>query len=279
MNSSIRMGPSSVTPNDYGAVENATISWRAIFAGTAVALLTYMILMSLGLAVGGHSLQGIVQNQNSASGLGIGSGIWLAVSTLVSLFVGSYTASRVSGLIPMKVGRTQGLVVTALFFGLMFSQIGSALGTLGKGVGTAVGALGSGVSDLSKNSQVQDIVGRSVEGLNLKSSPEVVVQGVASRLLQGNQQGAINYLSLQAGISPTEAQARIDGFRQDFDQTMTQAGVTAAKVAKIAGWSIFGALVLGSLASLIGGGLGAGANLARPLDRSDHKALGKSRAA
>ena len=229
--------------------------------------------MTLGLAFGGANLQSVIESGDSAKGLGIGTAIWLVVSTLVALFAGSYASGRVSGMISTRVGRIQGVVISALFFGLLLSQLGAAIGSLGRGVGATVGAVGGATSDLAQNSQVQDIIDNAIGDLNLKSSPEVVIKGVASRLIRGDQQSAVTYLSRQTGVSRGEAQQRLQGLKNDFQTASTNAGITAAKTIKVAGWTLFGALLLGMLAAMFGGGLGVQTNLRTPLSGLDKSAL------
>ncbi len=81
----------------------------------------------------------------------------------------------------------------------------------------------------------------------LKSTPEVVATGVASRLLRRNEQSAVNYLAAQAGISSAEA----------------------------AGWIAFGILFLGSISAMLGGAFGAQLNMRKPVDSLDRKAMRK----
>ncbi len=269
----------TVKASQVQAVEDSSVSWRAIFAGMFIALLTYLSLISLGVAVGSSALEEVIRGQDTAGGLGWGSGIWFVVSALASLFVGSYCASRVSGPITTRIGRIQGGVITALFFAIMLSQIGSTLGFLGRGLGSIVGAVGGAAGDLSQNPQVQDTIDQAIGDLNLRASPEVVAQGVAVRLLRGNGESAKNYLARQAGISPAEADQRLTQIRQNMDKVLTDVGSTAAKVASIAGWSLFGALVLGSLFSMLGGGLGAQMNLRAPLSHMDEEAIHDQKAA
>lgn len=270
---------SPVTSLDVDAVSNSTVKWRAIFAGLFVSLMTYLILMSAGLALGGLNLVGVIQGRDSAQALGIGAGIWMVAAIMISLFTGAFAASRVSGLITNRIGRTQGVVIAALFFGVMLSQLGSAIGTLGRGVGDTIGAVGSAAGDLSKNPQVQDLVDDVIGDLNLRSSPEVVVSGVTRRLVRGDTQSAVNYLSREANITPEEANARLQHLQGDIKATATDVGTTAAHAIKVGGLTLFGALVLGMLSSLLGGGLGAGANLRKPLSRADQVALRDLRAA
>ena len=98
----------TTAPQPFYVLESNMISWKNIFAGFFLSLLTYLILMSLGLAVGGSNLQGALENNTHLSGPRIGSGIWLMISLAVSLFMGSYSASRVSGAISIRTGRIQG---------------------------------------------------------------------------------------------------------------------------------------------------------------------------
>jgi hypothetical protein len=261
------------------AVEHSTLSWRAIFAGTLISLLTYFTLLSLGLAIGSSALQGVLQGGEGGSALGWGTGLWFIASVLVSLFVGAYAASRVSGLVTTRIGRVQGAVITALFFGFMLSQVGSLIGLAGKGVGSVVGAVSDNAGDIADNPQVQATVDDALGDLNLRSDPRTVAQGVGSRLLRGDSQGAKTYLAREAGISPADADQRINSASQKVQAYATQAAGKAAQGAKIAGWSLFGALVLGTLVSMFGGGLGAGVNLRAPLSRSDSRSIREQRAA
>ena len=260
-------------------IERSSISWRAVFAGMFIALLSYLILTSLGLAIGGGALQGIIEQREGAGPIGIGSGIWLVVSTLVSLFIGGYAAGRVGGLIQTRIGSVQGAVIAALFFAVMFSQLGSVIGGLGRGLGSTVGAVKDSVTDLSKNPRVQSVVEDSLGGLELQSPPEVVAQGLASRLVRGDTTGARNYLARQAGVSPAEADAKIGGLMNNFQNTLRDIGTTTAKVLSVLGWTLFGSLLLGTLASMTGGGIGVRRNLREPISHRDEEVISKDRVA
>lgn len=63
------------------------VSWGSILAGSAVALVTYLIFSVLGTAVGAQAVD-MMQKGNPLSGFGTGTGIWLLVSTLASLAAG-----------------------------------------------------------------------------------------------------------------------------------------------------------------------------------------------
>src|SRR5205823_1816201 len=100
------------------------LSWPAVFAGLFVALLAAAIWLTLGLGIGGLSLESAIVNRSSAGGFTIGSGVWLILTGIFALFIGAYYAARVSNFITGKVGAAHGLVIAALFFGLFFIQLG-----------------------------------------------------------------------------------------------------------------------------------------------------------
>lgn len=264
--------PRSVGPNYASSrvvwAEDA-ISWKAIFAGVFIAMLGFYLLMYLGVAFGSAALQEVIRGEDTIAGLTWGSGVWIVVTTLVSIFLGALFASKVSGLLSMRTGRIQGAVIASLFFAIMLSQVGFALSSLTRGVGSLVGTMGGTASNVVSSPEVQDVVTQAIGDLNLKSSPEVVIQGVAVRLLRGNVEAAKNYLAMQAGISPFDAEQRLSNLQAELDQVATEIGTTAAQVAQAAGWILFGALLLGTIAAVIGGGLGV------PPDQSLTRGEGK----
>lgn len=69
----------------------------AVFAGIVVTLALQLILGILGLAIGANSINPL-QEQNPASGLGTGTVIWFAISTLLALFSGGWVAGRLAGI-------------------------------------------------------------------------------------------------------------------------------------------------------------------------------------
>ncbi|OFZ52916.1 MAG: hypothetical protein A2428_07285 [Bdellovibrionales bacterium RIFOXYC1_FULL_54_43] len=264
---------------DMTAVERASISWRAIFAGAFLSLLFYSILMALGLAVGGASIRSAIESGSGGQGIGIGSAVWMIASVLISLFFGSYLAGRIAGRLPARIGKVQGMVIAALFFGFMLSQVATAVSLVGKGLGSTIGAIASTSGDLAKNPQVQDTVQQATAGLNLKSPPDQVLQGLATRLLRGDDEAAKNYLAQQAGISSKQADQRIKTVKANMKSTLTNVADSTAKVATAAGLVVFLSLVLGTLAGYLGGGVGAAFNLKRPLSDSDVEGVKRARAA
>lgn len=259
-------------------LERASLSWGVIFAGDLMAVLFYTILLALGLGIGGSSLKNMIQ-MGGGLGIGMGAGIWAVVSILISLFLGSYFSGRISGPISTRMGSIQGLVIAAIFFGFMLSQLGSVMGGLTRGVANTIGAVGSVASDVMSDPRVQDTLRGALNGLPLKSPPDVVLQGVATRLFRGDDVGARDYLANQAGITSAEADRRITQMKNDLQKILTDIGSSLAGAISTAGWTLFFALVFGTVASAVGGGIGTSAQLKRPLGPRDIETIRRGKAA
>ena len=248
---------------------HALISYRAIVAGLLISMLAMIGFIGLGLGFGGMGLD----EDTRAQSVGIFSGVWFIVSILLSLFIGSYFASRVSKFRTARVGSVQGLVISALFLGFFFYQIISALGTAGSALGSLVGKSGGAIAEgtrmASQNPAVTNTIHNLAEDvlgeLNLRSSPQVVAQGLGSRIIRGDTEGAKNYLALEAGITPTEADARIAQMKAKVDQYLADIKESTGVALRTTGWSLFLMVLLGALSAILGGALGSKVNFRKPL--------------
>lgn len=253
------------------STSHALISWRSIVAGLLVSMFTMTGLLGLGLAVGGIGLD----NDVSAQSAGIFTGVWFLVSTLLSLFVGSYFAARVSKFRTGRIGSAQGLVIAALFLGFFLYQTVMAIGSAGSMVGSFVSGSGSmiasGAQKLAGNEAVTNSISNFAEDalgdLKLRSNPTDVAKGLGTRLYRGDTEGAKNYLAREAGITPTEADARIAQLKAQSDKVISETKEGAATALRSTGWSLFLLVLLGALSSVFGGAMGSVANFRKPLIR------------
>jgi hypothetical protein len=248
---------------------HALISFRSIVAGLLIAAFCMLGLLGLGLAFGGIGMD----QDTSAKSAGIFTGVWFLVSALLSIFVGSYFAARISKFRTGRIGSAQGLVIAALFLGFFLYQTVSAIGSLGSAAGSIVGKSGTmiaqGAQQASQNDQVSNAVSSMAEdtlgNLNLKQDPTVVARGVGTRLYRGDTEGAKNYLAMQAGISPLEADARINQAKANIDKFVADTKEATGTALRSAGWSLFLLVILGALSAVGGGALGSVANFRKPL--------------
>ncbi len=270
------------SPLEFESNRHALISFRAIAAGLLIALFSMIGLVGLGLAFGGIGLD----QETTAQAAGIFSGVWFLVSVLISLFVGSYFAARVSKFRTGRVGSVQGLVIAALFLGFFLYETLSVIGVAGSAVQGLVGKSGSalslGIRTAADSEAVRSTITNFAEDalgdLSLRSEPQVVAQGVGARLLRGETEGAKNYLARQAGITPTDADARIAQVRAQVDRYIGDAKEGTATALRSTGWTLFLLVALGALAAVGGGALGSVVNFRKPLVREvdDHYPRGQT---
>ena len=133
------------------------LSWGAIFGGTFVALGVWVLLYSLGLALGLSSVD--PADPGSAKAAGIGTGIWSLIAPLIALFAGGLVASRTAGVVDKMGGALHGAVLWGLttLAGVivMGMALSSLLGTVFNVGKAAVGATGSAVASAASGAASQ----------------------------------------------------------------------------------------------------------------------------
>jgi MFS family permease len=190
------------------------ISWGAIIAGVILSLIVYLIMSVLGTAIGASLVSPM--SQNPTRGFGFGSGVWVIVTTVLAVFVGSYFAGRCAPVLGWLHGLLSWAVMTLLVVYGMASFIGSAVSAAGSVASTAATA-GAAAGN--------------------ESSPSVVDSA--------RQQ-------VQAAIASAASAASSPEAEQDARQT---ADVAARGVAR-ATWYSFAALVVGAIIALVSGSAG-----------------------
>jgi hypothetical protein len=104
------------------------VSWRSVAAGFFVALFTTTALMGLGIAFGGIG----IDEEVTAKGASIFTGLWFLGSSILSIFLGSYYSARLSAYRVPKIGAVNGLLIACIFVFFFIMQAFIAIGTIGK---------------------------------------------------------------------------------------------------------------------------------------------------
>lgn len=117
------------------------VSWGAIFAGTFVAMFFQILLGLLGLAIG-LSIVDPARGETAGPTIGIGTGVWLVIITLISVFAGTFTAGRLAGLSAKYDGLMHGIATLAFLTVLSIFMVSSGVsnvvgGALSLGVNAA----------------------------------------------------------------------------------------------------------------------------------------------
>jgi hypothetical protein len=244
------------------------VSWRSMTAGLFVSFIIFVGLVGLGMAFGGFGMN----EQTTMKRLGLFSGIWTLISTIIALFIGSYFAARISRFKAPRIGSAQGLVIAALFLsGLLFETIlaiGSATHLTRDILGQTSSMIETPIERVADAPVVKDVVQDVVGNLILKNDPNLVTAGITARLLRGDDQAAANYLADQADISTIEARERISDLKIKVDSIVQKAKLGAASAFRATGLSLFLLVFLGAIFSVFGGSLGSMANFKRPLQQT-----------
>src|SRR5471032_2239673 len=129
------------------------ISWGAVIAGVILSLIVYLIMSVLGTAIGA-SLLAPMSQPNPGRVFGFGSGVWVIVTTVLAVFVGSYFAGRCAPVLGWLHGLLAWAVMTLLLLYGMTSIIGGAVSVAGNvAAATAnVGAVAGSQGDQPANS-------------------------------------------------------------------------------------------------------------------------------
>jgi hypothetical protein len=109
------------------------VRWAAVLTGLVVALMSVALLSLLGLAIGFT----IVSPGNMGT-LGLGAGIWYAISVLIALVFGGWAAARTAAVVGRANGALNGAMVWVVTILLVFALLGSGIATLAAVAGSSV---------------------------------------------------------------------------------------------------------------------------------------------
>ncbi|GMU02955.1 hypothetical protein KH5H1_70750 [Corallococcus caeni] len=267
------------------------LSWGAIFGGTFVALGVWILLSTLGLALGLSSVN--PAHAESAKSAGIFTGIWSVIVPLVALFVGGLVAARSAGIVDKAGGALHGAVLWGLttiagvvVLGMVLSNLLGAVFSVGKaavGAGgtAAVGAVtGGGEAAKAFGLDANDALAPVNKRLREQGKPAVTANQLEAAtkdiVTEGVRQGHVDRELLVSNIAQNTKLSRQDAedvanrVEQQVDQAKTQVKAKAGqvgqqveqgalKVADRSGrafWGIFAGLLLGLVAAVLGATLG-----------------------
>ncbi|WP_421362430.1 TIGR04086 family membrane protein [Agrobacterium rosae] len=262
------------------------ISWGSIFAGVAIALALHLILNLLGLAIGAGVIDPAQNDTPTATSLSIGSIVWMIVSGIIAAFVGAYVASRLSGRAARTTGALHGLtswaVTTLVVFYLLTTSVGALVGGAFSGVTSVFSGAGSTIAtaataaapSLANASDPVSSIEQSIRQASGGNDPQALRDAAVSAVraaLTGDQaqaedarNRAADALARAQGIPVDQARQQVTTYENQYKQAVEQAKVRATEAAQATATAVsagsyvaFGALLLGAVAALFGGNIGA----------------------
>jgi hypothetical protein len=265
------------------------VSWGAIISGWVVAASIAFLLYQLGAAVG---VTAVDTTEAPGQGFGIGAGIWVFLTWLVSLFVGGWLAARLAGRSDRTVGMLHGAtvwgvtVIASLLLAVMtvsniaqgIGALGSGLSSIAGGVAQSAGQQGGGQAMQGLQAQIKQGISEAMAGGNV-SRAEInqamnqldanALSSIAASLVRGDTEGARNALSMNTNLNQQEIDSimnRVQSQMPKFQQQIQQQAQQAKAVTSAALWAGFITLLVALGAAIWGGAVGS-QRVARVYDR------------
>ena len=244
------------------------VRWSGVTSGWVMALGTLLLLTTLGLAIGITALgDPRTADSDTASGLGLGAGLWGAITLLIASFLGGLVSTRVTdrpdrgGGCPPWCTRVDAHLAHAGVaaesgVSLGLSGLFGALSGLTRTATTAVTTAATQGGDLAQSLGLTD----PTQVMNRLDNPETATL-LASATGMAPEEARATLAQLRSRIEATRDQPeRVATEVRDFlaqykERAAQQALRTAAVVQKgasVGAWVTFGVLTLMLLASIVG---------------------------
>lgn len=262
---------------DHNGHETATrppigprVRWGGVMSGFVMALGILLLLTALGLAIGISAL-GDPRTPGdagaTASGLGIGAGVWTAIALLLAHFLGGMVSTRVTDRPDRGGAVIHGTLVWTLCsvfvlwllgqgVSLGLSNLFGALGGLTRTAVSTVTATATGDSSLSQSLGLTDST-RIIERLDNPATASLF----ATLTGTSTEQARTALSQLRSRIEPVrdnpervaaEVRAFLEPYGSRVEQQARQAAATVQEGATVGAWVTFGVLVLTLLAAIFG---------------------------
>lgn len=249
------------------------VRWGGVTSGFVTALGTMLLLTALGMAIGITAVgDPRATTDDTATGMGIGAGIWTGLTLLIAYFLGSMVATRVTDRPDRGGALIHGTLVwtlTSVFLlwllgqGISFglSSLFGALGDLTRAAATVATTTVTGSSNLAQSLEFTDPT-RIMERLD---DPETVSLFASATGMSTNEaQQALTQLRSQVEAvreNPDRVAAEVRNFLDQYaDRAQQQALQATAKVqegATVGSWVTFGVLLLTFGVSILGALVGS----------------------
>jgi hypothetical protein len=251
------------------------VRWAGVMSGFFVAIGVLLLMGALGLAIGVTALgDPRAATGETASGLGIGAGVWAFITMLVALFLGGMVSTKVTDRPDRPGALIHGVLVWVLFslftvwmitsgVSLGLSGLFGALSGLTRGATTAVAAGGGDLVQtlgLNDPNQVMNKLDDPTTASTLAAATGMSTDEARAAL------GDLRARVQSVRDDPARIAAEVRDFLAQYSERVKQQALAAAakaqQGAKIGSWVTFGSMVVG-LAVSIAGAMGGVPSLGR----------------
>lgn len=261
------------------------VSWGAVFAGVAVALVVQLLLNLLGAGIGAAVIDPASSDNPSATALSLSTAVWFVASGLIASFMGGYIASRLSGRPVRSTGALHGVttwaVTTLVVVYLLTTSVGALIGGVFSGVGGIVSSAGSTVATAATTAapalatamdpmaSIEQNVRDASGGNDPAALRDAAVASMRAALTGDEAKAeearnrAADAIARAQNIPVDQAKQQVAQYEQQYrdavaqaKQKGTEAAQTAATAFSAGAILTFIALAVGAIAAWIGGAVG-----------------------
>jgi hypothetical protein len=251
----------------------ATLSWSAAIAGALAAIGITFIVISLGAGIG-LAISSPFGSGPSAGTMTIAGAVWLVLAQSLGFAAGGFVAGRTRlniGAGPVTETKFRdgangflAWVIAAAVTVAAVTAIGAAgIAASGRAGTAAVGQAAQSVSSDQLNYFVDSLVRttppRGTNGVDVDQAQIIRILANAIRegqLSSDDKSYLASLVQARAGVSPDEAQRRVDDVINRARDTVKQTADTARKAAAFLSFWTFMSMLFGAVAATLGGILG-----------------------
>lgn len=245
-----------------------TLRWSAIFGGVFAASGVWLLLHALGLALGFTQLE--PSEPSSLRAIGIGSGIWVVLTSMISLFAGGMIVARSAGLLGRSNAALHGIVLWGITTVGGLVLILSLLGTVARGIGNVTAETASYAGSVTSVTQALGLSTRELlspinQRLQAREMPTITAQQL-ERAIEDAAQTALargefdrelflNAVARNTALSRTEVRQAFEAAGQrlsNLGQELAAAADRAATMTGRAFWALFATMALSLISALLG---------------------------
>lgn len=241
-----------------GVIESnrSAVNWGPVFAGAVVALATTLILLALGSGLGFAIASPWPGAGVAASTFAIGAGIWLIVTQWLSSFLGGYVTGRLRT-------RWTNVHTDEVFFrdtahGLLAWAVSAAvISAIALNAASSASGTASSATATSASYATDTLLRSAHPGAS--ASDGTVRAEIARFLARGDDLSAddknyvANQVAAQTGLTPQEAQKRLDSAMQSLREAADKARKVSAAISFFTALSMVIGAFIASVAAAYGG--------------------------
>jgi hypothetical protein len=257
-------------------LQGIRVAWGGIWSGFLFALGVFLLLTVLGMAIGITAADIGTPDGTSARSLGIGAGIWGAVTLLVALFVGGWVATRAGMVHDGATGMIEGVLIWVLSVLALIYMASSGVGLLASGAFGSIGSVAqSATSTVRGGVDVEAIANGDVSQITARLNDPKTVSAVAAATGMQEAEARTTLSDIAAKVDAAkddparaagEARQGLKDLASRAVARAEQAAARAQPAASATMWTALGSMVVGLIAAVAGAMIGRRQVAARLLE-------------